>query len=103
MMDEQEQPKITIDMSENAWVKCSRCGEQIEVPQELLGETKPEEVYGYVCDACDIDFEEEEEVEDWDESDLDVSCPLCGGNGKYDQDEAGEIPCPECNGTGILF
>lgn len=62
----------TINMTENAWIKCRECGEWLEVPWELLGDTKPADITDYVCDACDPDDSDYEDdlayelEDDWD-------------------------------------
>lgn len=49
-------------------VLCSRCGTQIQVPDELIGDVDPDEyrsgvltlVENYFCDGCEPDNDEQE-------------------------------------------
>lgn len=81
---------------ETVSVKCSRCGDFVEVPPELLGDTPPSEVTEYVCDACeDNDFED-----DGIGYDDDRTCDACNGTGQFW--DSGE-PCSKCDGEGYYW
>ena len=64
----QEQRAGTDDF---ALVKCSRCGEFVRVPWELLGDTRPEDVVDYICGACEDDDWYDGYEDDWDDDPLD--------------------------------
>lgn len=32
-----------------------------------------------------------------------VVCEMCGGAGKLELVKGGELPCPQCNGTGMVY
>jgi len=66
-------------MSAAALVKCARCGEFSQVPWELLGDTRPEDITDHICDACDFEAEWSDDYSDEDfeaEDDLSDMYPL---------------------------